>query len=244
MNFNQNSEVINENSLDNENSFSINPGENIINNNSFNNKLQNQSPFNEHRRLLFEYIKVLGIQKNGLGLQINIKEIAEKNKIPKEFLKPKEILINNSKRFTSGSVLSETITDEISSYNRIDFDNDIQQPPILDKEMEILIFLSKPKIICFNGKLGLFFISPATDGNGFLINIKNPETMKNIFKIKIIEVITCTKKGEKSLIIQNYGNQVLTKNIQELTFKDKEECSAIHEGITYLMISKAQKEYS
>ena len=45
--------------------------------------------------------------------------------------------------------------------------------------MKIVIYLSKSKIIIFDGKLGLFYISPTQIGKdgGYNIIVKNPENM-------------------------------------------------------------------
>ena len=61
----------------------------------------------------------------------------------------------------------------------IDFNNDIQPTPSLNHEMKIVIYLSKSKIIIFDGKLGLFYISPTQIGKdgGYNIIVKNPENM-------------------------------------------------------------------
>ena len=191
----------------------------------------------EFRRFTLEYIKVLGIyHKEKKGEEVNINEIIEEFKIPREIVEDKveeENDNNNNKE-------QFEISDDETKEDKIDFDNDIQPIPILNQEMKIIIYLSKPKIIGFDGKLGLFYITPPSVGKeaDFNFIVKNPENMKVIFKIKVLEIITFTKKNENCLIFQNFGNKVLTKTNHEMTFKIKEDCSLVYQGITYLMNNK------
>ena len=193
-------------------------------------KTDNEICEKELRRFTLEYIKVLGIyDKDMKGKKINITDLMEEYKIPKEMIEEKKIEPDFNQN-------SEIIVKE----EKIDFDNDIQPIPSLNYEMKIIIYLSKPKIIGFDGKLGLFYItpSPVEKDTGYSIIVKNPENMKIIFKIKIIEIITCVRKGEKSLYLQNFGTKVLSKANHELNFKNGEECSLVHQGIVYLMNNK------
>ena len=232
-----NSNIINENSSDND-----------IDNSNFEKDKDKDIPQTnnyisekELRRFTLEYIKVLSIYDKG-PKEINIKEIMEEYEIPKEILEEKKIEndINN---------INQEISD-IDSINgnkeeKIDFDNDIQPTPTLDHEMKVVIYLSKPKIIGFDGKLGLFYISPTQmnkDG-GYIIIVKNPENMKVIFKIKIMELITCVRKNEKSLYIQTFGTKVLTKTSHEMAFKNREDCTLVYQGITYLMNNKEEEPF-
>ena len=57
-------------------------------------------------------------------------------------------------------------------------------------------------------------------------------------QIKLLEIVTCFKKNENSLLLQNFSNKVLIKTNHEMNFKNKEDCSMIHQGITYLMNNK------
>ena len=200
-----------------------------------------QSTFNtisekERRRFALEYIKVLALYEKGQkGQQINISDIMEEYEIPKELIEGKKI---ESESIHDNSEIESNI--EIKE-EKIDFDNDIQPIPTINHEMKIIIFLSKPKIIGFDGKLGLFYISPTPigkDGGGYSIIVKNPENMKVVFRIKIIEIITCVRKSEKSLYLQNFGTKILTKTNHELIFKNGEECSLVYQGIVYLINNK------
>lgn len=217
---------------------------NIIKENSSDNDIENSNPKEndfhlidpELRRFTLEYIKVLGLyQKDKENEEININEIIDEFKIPREIIEEKveeEENDNIKKTFE----MSEEETKE----EKIDFDNDIQPMPILNQEMKIIIYLSKPKVIAFDGKLGLFYLTPPPIGkeSDFNFIIKNPETMKIIFKIKLMEIITFIKKNENCLLLQNFGNKVLVKTNHEMAFKNKEDCAMVHQGITFLMNNK------
>ena len=109
---------------------------------------------------------------------MNINEIIEEFKIPREIVEEKieEENDNNKEQFE--------ISDDETKEDKIDFDNDIQPIPILNQEMKIIIYLSKPKIIGFDGKLGLFYITPPSVGKeaDFNFIVKNPENMKLFLK--------------------------------------------------------------
>ena len=179
-----------------------------------------------------EYIKVLGIyHKEKKGEEVNINEIIEEFKIPREIVEEKieEENDNNKEQFE--------ISDDETKEDKIDFDNDIQPIPILNQEMKIIIYLSKPKIIGFDGKLGLFYVSPppvGEEGNYSLI-VKNPQNMKNYYKIKIFDLITCSKKNEYCIQLLNFGSKISAKTNHQLTFKNKAECEKVYQGITFLM---------
>lgn len=194
-------------------------------------KETNEITEKELRRFTLEYIKVLGIFEKGMkGKKINITEIMEEYEIPNK-------VIEEKKAIEPDLIQNSEINDK---EEKIDFDNDIQPLPTMNYDMKIIIYLSKPKIIGFDGKLGLFYVtpSPVEKGTGYSIVVKNPENMKIIFKIKILEIITCVRKGEKSLYLQNFGTKVLSKANHELIFKNGEECSLVHQGIFYLMNNK------
>ena len=228
-----NSNVIKEFSSDNDMDNS-----DLDNENNYISKVQNiKMPNKEIRRFTIEYIKVLGLYKKGKKDQaLQPKEIMEEFSIPKELIEGKKK--DNEINFLVGN--SESGSAEENKDEQIDFDNDIQPPPSLNHEMKIVIYLSKPKVIAFNGKLSLFYISPipVDKNSGYNIVIKNPQDMKVIFKIKIMEIITCTRKNEKTLYLQNFGTKILSKSNNELTFKNEEECSLVHQGITFLMNNK------
>ena len=234
-----NSNVINEGGSDDDNENSN--GENVIYP-----KESSKLCEKEYRRFTKEYIKVLSIYNKGkIGQEVNIKEIVEEYELPKEILEFKEKEKEREKDKVSNLNLNEHEISENYSYNlnreRIDFDNDIQPSPLINQEMKIVLYLSKPKIIGFDGKLGLFYITPTPMMNkesGYNIMIKNPENMKVIFKLKILELITCLRRSEKSIEIQNFGTKVLSKSNHEMTFKDGEECSLVHQGINFLMNNK------
>ena len=197
----------------------------------------------EFRRFTLEYIKVLSIFKKGKkGQEININEILDEYNIPKELIEEKKIEVENNINVYDNSDLDSM---NENKEDKIDFDNDIQPLPSLNHEMKIVIYLSKPKIIGFNGKLGLFYISPTPvdKNNGYNIVVKNPEDMKVIFKIKIIELITCIRKNEKTLYLQNFGTKILSKTNNEMTFKSAEDCSLVHQGITFLMNNKEDDSF-
>ena len=189
----------------------------------------------ELRRFALEYIKVLGIYEKGQkGKEINIENIMEEYEIPKDIIEEKKIEAESNHENSELDSINDNKEDQI------DFDNDIQPMPSLNHEMKIVIYLSKPKIIGFDGKLGLFYLSPTPMGKdgGYNLIVKNPENMKIIFKIKILEIITCIRKNEKSLYLQNFGIKILSKNNHELIFKDRDECSFVYQGIIYLMNNK------
>ena len=161
----------------------------------------------------------------------------EEYEIPKEIFEEKKIENDISNINQENSDID---SNNENKEEQIDFDNDIQPTPTLNHEMKVVIYLSKPKIIGFDGKLGLFYISPTQmikDG-GYNIIVKNPENMKVIFKIKIMELITCVRKNEKSLYFQTFGTKILTKTSHEMAFKNGEDCTLVYQGIIYLMNNK------
>ena len=228
-NYINNSNIINEKSSDND----------YDNSNMVEKENNLNAPEKEFRRLTLEYIKVLGLyQKEPKNEEININEIIEEYKIPKELIEEKieeEEKENNDNIKEPSEISEEEIKEE-----KIDFDNDVQPNPILNQEMEIIIYLSKPKIIGFDGKLGLFYITPPPIGKegDYLFVVKNPENMKIRFKTKLLEIITFLKKNDNCLFFQNFSNKILVKTNHEMTFKNKEDCSLVHKGITYLMNNK------
>ena len=250
-----NKKPISNNQIDNAGTRNYINNSNIINENSSDNDIDNsniekekekekekdlipQSSTNisekELRRFALEYIKVIGLYEKGQkGIEINIENIMEEYEIPKEIIEEKKIEVESSENSEI-----ESIND--NKDDQIDFDNDIQPMPTLNHEMKIVIYLSKPKIIGFDGKLGLFYLSltPMGKDGGYNLIVKNPENMKIIFKIKILEIITCVRKNEKSIYFQNFGTKILSKNNHELIFKNGDECSYVYQGITYLMNNK------
>ena len=221
--------IINEKSSDNDFDYSN------LNENDFHLNDPNSLYEREFHRFKIEYIKVLGLYQNEKSNdEININEIVKEYKIPGILMD-----INIEEENKNIKEEEEILEDEYKE-DKIDFDNDIQPMPILNQEMKIIIYLSKPKIVGFDGKLGLFYITPPPIGKetDFYLIIKNPETMKIIFKVKLLEIITCFKKNENSLLIQNFGNKILTKSNHEMYFKNKEDCSMVYQGITYLMNNK------
>ena len=197
----------------------------------------------EYRRFTLEFIKVLGIyKKDKKNEAININEIIDEFKIPKEIVidKIEEENDDNKENKEQFEISEEEIKEE-----KIEFDNDIQPSPILNQEMKMIIYLSKPKIVGFDGKLGLFYIVPPPVGKetDYNLVVKNPENMKIIFKTKLLEILTFLKKNDNSLFFQNFGNKILMKTNHELTFKNKEDCSMVHQGITYLINNKVDDLY-
>jgi len=198
----------------------------------------------EYRRFTLEFIKVLGLyKKDKKNEEINISEIANEYKIPKDLVIDKieeEIDENKENKENKDNKEQFEISEEEIKEDKIDFDNDVQPTPILNEEMKIIIYLSKPKIVGFDGKLGLFYIVPPPVGReaDYHLIVKNPQNMKIIFKTKIIEILTFLKKNDNCLTFQNFGNKILMKTNHELTFKNKEDCSMVHQGITYLINNK------
>ena len=224
-NYINNSNIINENSSDNdiENS---NLDDDLI---DFHNK--------EFKRLTKEYIKVLSLyQKGKIGQKVNIKLIMDEFKIPKEILEEKE----DKEEINSNINSLKDIEEE-----KFDFDNDIQPKMTISHEMKIIIYLSKPKVIVFDGKFGLLYISPTPLGKdeGYYLIVKNPENMKFFFKIKILEIITCVRKNDKAIFIQNFVNKSFNKANHELNFKNEDECSSVYQGINFLMNYKEDGIY-
>ena len=223
------SNIINENSSDNDNE-----------NSNINESQSNELYIREFRRLTLEYIKVLGIYQKEIKGELDMNDIMEEYKIPKEIIieKDEKENINNKEQ-------TEIIEDEDIIEEEIGFDNDIQPSPILNQEMKIIIYLTKPKIVGFNGKLGLFYISPPPIGKEgeYNIIVKNPKNMKIYYKIKISDLISCSKKNEYSLYFQNFGNKILMKTNHEMTFKNKDDCTMVHQGIIYLMNNREDDLY-
>ena len=116
--------------------------------------------------------------------------------------------------------------------------------PKLNEEMEHVIYLSKPKIVGFDGKLGLFYISPPPIGkeSEYSLIVKNPENLKIVYKIKLLEIIKC-EKNDNCLSLQNFGNKILMKTNHEMTFKNEEDCKKVHKGINFLMKNKEDYIY-
>jgi len=221
--------IINEKSSDNDFDYSN------LNENDFHLNDPNSLYEREFHRFKIEYIKVLGLYQNEKSNdEININEIVKEYKIPGILMD-----INIEEENKNIKEEEEILEDEYKE-DKIDFDNDIQPLPSLNQEMKIIIYLSKPKIVGFDGKLGLFYVTPPPIGreSDFYLIIKNPENMKLLFKIKLMEIITCLKKNENSLIIQNFGSKILMKSNHEMYFKNKEDCAMVYQGITYLMNNK------
>jgi hypothetical protein len=219
------SNIINENSSDND----------IENSNiNVNDSQSNDLYIKEFRRLTVEYIKVLGIYQKEKEGEIDMNEIMDEFKIPREIIEEKVENENSNKE------QSENLEEENMAEDEIGFDNDIQPPPSLDQDMKTIIDLTKPKIIGFDGKLGLFYVSPppvGEEGNYSLI-VKNPQNMKNYYKIKIFDLITCSKKNEYCIQLLNFGSKISAKTNHQLTFKNKAECEKVYQGITFLMNNK------
>ena len=115
------SNIINEKSSDND----------LENSNMNENEIDEQSNLyeREFRRFTLEYIKVLGIyHKEKKGEEVNINEIIEEFKIPREIVEEKieEENDNNKEQFE--------ISDDETKEDKIDFDNDIQPIPILNQK--------------------------------------------------------------------------------------------------------------
>ena len=164
----------------------------------------------EFHRFKIEYIKVLGLYQNEKSNdEININEIVKEYKIPGILMD-----INIEEENKNIKEEEEILEDEYKE-DKIDFDNDIQPMPSLNQEMK-----------------------PIGRESDFYLIIKNPENMKLLFKIKLMEIITCLKKNENSLIIQNFGSKILMKSNHEMYFKNKEDCAMVYQGITYLMNNK------
>ena len=220
------SNIINENSSDND----------IENSNLNENDSQaNDLYIREFRRLTVEYIKVLGLYQKQEKGELDMNEIMEEFKIPKEIFEDK-----NEKENINNKEQTEILEDEDIIEDEIGFDTDFQPMPSLNQEMKIIIYLAKPKMAVFDNKLGLFYVSPppvGMDGDYSFI-VKNPKNMKIYYKIKITELISCSKKNDYSLIFQNFGSKILTKTNHEMTFKNKEDCAMVYQGITFLMNNK------
>jgi hypothetical protein len=177
--------IINEKSSDNDFDYSN------LNENDFHLNDPNSLYEREFHRFKIEYIKVLGLYQNEKSNdEININEIVKEYKIPGILMD-----INIEEENKNIKEEEEILEDEYKE-DKIDFDNDIQPMPSLNQEMKIIIYLSKPKIVGFDGKLGLFYVTPPPIGkeSDFYLIIKNPENMKLLFKIKLMEIITCLKK--------------------------------------------------
>ena len=252
----ENKKSISNNNIDNAGTRNYINNSNIINENSSDNDIDNSNVEKEKekekelipqsstyisekelRRYAIEYIKVLGLyEKSQKGKEINIENIMEEYEIPKELIEEKKLETDSNLNHENSEI--DSIND--NKDEQIDFDNDIQPIPSLNHEMKIVVYLSKPKIIGFDGKLGVFYLSPTPMGKdgGYSLIVKNPENMKIIFKIKILEIITCVRKNEKSLYLQNFGTKILTKNNHEFIFKSEDECSFVYQGILYLINNK------
>ena len=194
----------------------------------------------EFRRFTLEYIKVIGLHKKEKKEEININEIVQEYQIPKEVVG--DLIIEEENENSKKEEFE--ITEEESKEEKIEFDNDIQPMPKLNEEMEHVIYLSKPKIVGFDGKLGLFYISPPPIGkeSEYSLIVKNPENLKIIYKIKLLEIIKC-EKNDNCLSLQNFGNKILMKTNHEMTFKNEEDCKKVHKGINFLMKNKEDYIY-
>ena len=169
--------IINEKSSDNDFDYSN------LNENDFHLNDPNSLYEREFHRFKIEYIKVLGLYQNEKSNdEININEIVKEYKIPGILMD-----INIEEENKNIKEEEEILEDEYKE-DKIDFDNDIQPMPSLNQEMKIIIYLSKPKIVGFDGKLGLFYVTPPPIGreSDFYLIIKNPENMKLLFKIHLM----------------------------------------------------------
>ena len=186
----------------------------------------------ENKRMTLEYIKVLGLE-NKLYSKVNIKEICEENNISTDF-----ILDGNEYYEKLNKIIEMNKNNNEKKIEKFDFDMDfIYLNKInMDKNLELICFISIPRIICMNEKLYLFQITPNMNYIESFFIFKLPEKLeKIIFKFSIKYLKCCFRKDKNTFTLQIIQNKTYNKLTYDIITKIEIECEKYVNGINLLI---------
>jgi len=186
----------------------------------------------ENKRMTLEYIKVLGLE-NKLYSKVNIKEICEENNISTDF-----ILDGNEYYEKLNKIIEMNKNNNEKKIEKFDFDMDfIYLNKInMDKNLELICFISIPRIICMNEKLYLFQITPNMNYIESFFIFKLPEKLeKIIFKFSIKYLKCCFRKDKNTFTLQIIQNKTYNKLTYDIITKLEIECEKYVNGINLLI---------
>ena len=185
----------------------------------------------ENKRMTLEYIKILGLETK-LFSKVNIENICEENNISKDFI------LNGNEYYEN---LKKNIEINKKNENKIikfDFDMDfiLLNNINLDKNMELICFISIPRIICMNNKLYLFQITPNINFIESFLIFKFPEKLeKIIYKFSIKFLKCCFRKNKNTFSIQIVNEKTFNILTYDIITKLELECENYVNGINILI---------
>ena len=185
----------------------------------------------ENKRMTLEYIKILGLE-NQLFSKVNIKEICEENNISDDFI------LNGNEYYENLKKEIEIKKNNEKKFLKFDFDMDfINLNNInLDKNMELICFISIPRIICMSNKLYLFQITPNINFIESFLIFKFPEKLeKIIYKFSIKFLKCCFRKNKNTFSIQIVNEKTFNILTYDIITKLELECENYVNGINILI---------
>ena len=185
----------------------------------------------ENKRMTLEYIKILGLE-NQLFSKVNIKEICEENNISDDFI------LNGNEYYENLKKEIEIKKNNEKKILKFDFDmyfinlNNIN----LDKNMELICFISIPRIICMSNKLYLFQITPNINFIESFLIFKYPEKLeKIIYKFSIKFLKCCFRKDKNTFCLQIVQDKTFNIITYEIITKLELECENYVNGLNVLI---------
>ena len=185
----------------------------------------------ENKRMTLEYIKILGLE-NQLFSKVNIKEICEENNISDDFI------LNGNEYYENLKKEIEIKKNNEKKFLKFDFDMDfINLNNInLDKNMELICFISIPRIICMSNKLYLFQITPNINFIESFLIFKYPEKLeKIIYKFSIKFLKCCFRKDKNTFCLQIVQDKTFNIITYEIITKLELECENYVNGLNVLI---------
>ena len=185
----------------------------------------------ENKRMTLEYIKILGLE-NQLFSKVNIKEICEENNISDDFI------LNGNEYYENLKKEIEIKKNNEKKILKFDFDMDfINLNNInLDKNMELICFISIPRIICMSNKLYLFQITPNINFIESFLIFKFPEKLeKIIYKFSIKFLKCCFRKDKNTFCLQIVQDKTFNIITYEIITKLELECENYVNGLNVLI---------
>ena len=185
----------------------------------------------ENKRMTLEYIKILGLE-NQLFSKVNIKEICEENNISDDFI------LNGNEYYENLKKEIEIKKNNEKKFLKFDFDMDfINLNNInLDKNMELICFISIPRIICMSNKLYLFQITPNINFIESFLIFKFPEKLeKIIYKFSIKFLKCCFRKDKNTFCLQIVQDKTFNIITYEIITKLELECENYVNGLNVLI---------
>ena len=185
----------------------------------------------ENKRMTLEYIKILGLE-NQLFSKVNIKEICEENNISDDFI------LNGNEYYENLKKEIEIKKNNEKKILKFDFDMDfINLNNInLDKNMELICFISIPRIICMSNKLYLFQITPNINFIESFLIFKYPEKLeKIIYKFSIKFLKCCFRKDKNTFCLQIVQDKTFNIITYEIITKLELECENYVNGLNVLI---------